>query len=211
MMFNRRKFVATAVAVSGALATKAAGQQPGIKVDGGLARLEKKVRPERAERLVPPGASSVKDFYDKCTACQLCVAHCPGNVLSPSSDVEHFLQPRMDYVNGWCRPECTACSTVCPTGAIKPLAREQKTLIRIGTARINPALCLAANGKESCGNCVEHCPSGALMMVKDEKSGKPRPVVSEQQCTGCGACEFLCPVRPLSAITVDGLSTHQSK
>ena len=34
------------------------------------------------------------------------------------------------------------------------------------------------------------------------------PVVNEEQCIGCGACEYLCPSRPVSAITVNGLSTH---
>ena len=28
-------------------------------------------------------------------------------------------------------------------------------------------------------------------------------------CTGCGACEHLCPVRPLSAIHVEGHEVHK--
>ena len=34
------------------------------------------------------------------------------------------------------------------------------------------------------------------------------PAVDESLCTGCGACEFLCPVRPISAIHVDGYYNH---
>jgi NAD-dependent dihydropyrimidine dehydrogenase PreA subunit len=41
--------------------------------------------------------------------------------------------------------------------------------------------------------------------------GVRRPVVAEEQCIGCGKCEFLCPSRPVSAITVKGLETHISK
>ena len=41
--------------------------------------------------------------------------------------------------------------------------------------------------------------------------GIRRPVVAEEQCIGCGACEYLCPARPISAITVNGLSTQQNK
>jgi Fe-S-cluster-containing hydrogenase component 2 len=41
--------------------------------------------------------------------------------------------------------------------------------------------------------------------------GVRRPVVAEEQCIGCGKCEYLCPSRPVSAITVKGLETHISK
>ena len=37
---------------------------------------------------------------------------------------------------------------------------------------------------------------------------KPIPTVAEEICTGCGACEFLCPSRPISAITVNGRIQH---
>lgn len=210
-MLNRRKFIVTAAAVGTAAIAGAQEERPAIKVDGGLAPLQSKIRPDRAERIVPPGSFGVKNFYGHCTGCQLCVAACPNNVLKPSTDLEHLLKPQMGYADGWCRPECTACSGVCPAGAIRPVSREEKTAIKIGTAKVNPELCLAAKGEENCGNCAAHCPTGALKLVKDEASGHRRPVVCEEQCIGCGACEFLCPVRPLSAITVDGLSTHQNK
>ena len=43
----------------------------------------------------------------------------------------------------------------------------------------------------------------------DEKS--PRiPSVNEEKCIGCGACENLCPSRPISAITVNGYSVHHN-
>ena len=50
-------------------------------------------------------------------------------------------------------------------------------------------------------------------MVRPEGADKKRriPVVMEEQCIGCGACEHLCPVRPLSAIIVRALSTHIPK
>ena len=34
------------------------------------------------------------------------------------------------------------------------------------------------------------------------------PAVNESRCTGCGACENLCPARPLSAIHVEGVLVH---
>lgn len=204
---GRRAFLATS-AIALAAGAKAAAQE--MKLDGGLAPLEDKIAVERGAGLVPPGAGGVKDFYSKCTACQLCVQACPNQVLRPSTELGRLLQPVMGYENGFCRPECTACSDVCPAGAIKPLAEGEKTAIRIGTARVDTSLCLAATGKENCGQCEFQCPAGAIEMVRDA-SGVRLPVVAEEQCIGCGKCEYLCPVRPVSAITVRGLETHIEK
>ena len=35
------------------------------------------------------------------------------------------------------------------------------------------------------------------------------PVVNVEKCTGCGACENLCPVGPQSAIYVEGHDVHR--
>ena len=202
---GRRAFMTTAALLGGGIALSAQN----MKLDGGLAEVLDKVSPERSERLVPFGARGVRDFYDRCTACQLCVSNCPNGVLRPSTDLQHLLQPQMGYENGWCRPECTACSEVCPAGAILPVKREEKLSHKIGTAKVNLDSCLAAKGEAGCGNCARHCPVGAVRMVSSE--GRRVPVVAEEQCIGCGACESLCPVRPLSAITVDGISIHIKK
>ncbi|MBO4264394.1 MAG: 4Fe-4S dicluster domain-containing protein [Bacteroidales bacterium] len=202
---GRRRFLVTGGLLVGA-ATRLRAEN---HTDGGLAPVAAKQPVQRRERLVPPGAGSVQAFYAHCTACQLCVSNCPNGVLRPSTDPAHLLQPQMGYEKGWCRPECTACH-VCPTGAIRPVRREEKMSIRIGTARVNLDLCFAYTGKAGCGNCERHCPTGAVTMVAAE-DGKRFPVVAESQCIGCGACEYLCPSRPESAITVHGLHTHIRK
>lgn len=204
---GRRAFMLTAAMMGTGLAARAQNK----RLDGGLAAVLDKQVPERSGRLVPPGAVGVRHFYSHCTACQLCVSSCPNNVLRPSTDLGHFLQPQMGYEKGYCRPECTACSNVCPAGAILPLTREEKHITRIGTAAVDFGLCLAANGEASCGNCSRHCPTGAIRMVKSGDYKFSIPVVMEEQCIGCGACENLCPSRPISAITVNGLSTHIKK
>lgn len=204
---GRRAFMATTALVGSSLALGAQNK----RLDGGLADVIDKTSPERAERLVPFGAESVKDFYNRCTACQLCVSNCPNGVLRPSTDIGHFLQPQMGYEKGWCRPECTTCSQVCPAGAIRPLKAEEKLTHKIGTAKVNLSLCLAAKDEAGCGNCSRHCPVGAVRMVKTDGYHRSIPVVAEAQCIGCGACEYLCPARPISAITVDGISVHIKK
>ena len=202
---SRRAFL-----VTGAVMAAGAAAHAQDHMHGGLADIIAKKSPERTERLVPFGAGSVKNFYDHCTACQLCISACKNGVLRPSSDLEHFMQPVMGYENGYCRPECTACSQVCPAGAIKPVSVEQKQAIRIGVAKVNLDLCLPAQGKDSCGNCSYHCPSGAIRMVRQQGSRMQIPTVSEDRCIGCGACENLCPSRPVSAITVNGISIHHN-
>ena len=203
---GRRAFIATAAVLGTTLAAKA--QQHN---QGGLAEVVPKENPERGGLLVPFGARGEKDFYGHCTACQLCVSACPNGVLRPSTDFEHFMQPEMGYEKGYCRPECNACSQVCPAGAILPLQKGQKQTIQIGIAHVNLSLCLAAKGETTCGNCAYHCPTGAIRMVETDGCVHPVPTVSESQCIGCGACEFLCPSRPVSAITVRANSIHHTK
>lgn len=208
---GRRAFMGTVAFLTAAGASQASAfAEDGtvdVKADGGLAPLKPKRIPERSGRLVPFGAGSVKAFYDRCTACQLCVSSCPNGVLRPSGDLEHLLQPQMGYENGYCRPECNICSTVCPAGAILPFQPEEKLIMHIGTAHVDLSLCLVNRDGIECGNCARHCPVGAIRMVDFE--GRKVPSVIEDRCTGCGACENLCPSRPISAITVNGLSVHR--
>ena len=206
---NRRAFLAgTAVAVgAAALKSVQAHAQAGKKVDGGFADVLPKQAPEREVPVTPPGSPSVRHFYQHCTACQLCVAECPNNVLRPSGDLERLMQPEMSFEKGWCRPECTRCSELCPTGAIRKIGREEKTSYSVGTARVRRDLCVAENGTR-CGKCGEVCPTGAIVLVDKEETGIRIPSVNEALCIGCGACEFHCPSRPVSAITVNGKFLH---
>lgn len=183
------------------------------KRDGGFAEVLPKKAPNRKTPISPFGSESVEKFYKHCTACQLCVTVCPNNVLRPSSRLEHLMQPEMSFEKGYCRPECVKCSEVCPAGAILKITPEEKTEWKVGTAGVDYDLCVVNRDGVSCGNCARHCPVGAIRMVRknpdDEKS--PRiPSVNEEKCIGCGACENLCPSRPISAITVNGYSVHHN-
>lgn len=181
------------------------------KVDGGLAVIEDKIQPERNTKLTPPGSMSAKNMAQHCTACQLCVSECPNDVLRPSTDLTSFMQPTMSYERGYCRVECNRCSSVCPTGAIKPITLEEKSSTQIGHAVWVKKNCIPAAKGFACGNCARHCPSGAIQMVHiDGDESKPEiPVINEARCIGCGACEHLCPARPFSAIYVEGHEVHK--
>ena len=203
---SRRTFLATTALVAGTAAVEAQEKM----VDGGLAAVQDKKIPTRDLPLKPAGSLSIKNFSTRCTGCQLCVAECPNHVLRPSDKLESLMQPEMSFERGFCRPECTRCSQVCPSGAIRPVSKEEKTAIHIGFAVVVPDNCVAYSHGEQCGNCARHCPSGAIVMVPRDKDSDSVlvPSVNTDRCTGCGACEYLCPSRPFSAIFVNGREHH---
>lgn len=205
----RRAFFST----SALLATTAVLKAQEKVVDGGLATIEDKKIPNRATAITPPGSLSARNLASHCTACQLCVSVCPNQVLRPSSNLMKLMQPEVSYERGYCRPECTKCSEVCPAGAIQPITKAEKSSIQVGHAVWIKENCICITDKMECGNCERHCPVGAIQMVssdpKDEKSIKI-PVVNDERCIGCGACENLCPSRPFSAIYVEGHGVHRT-
>ena len=185
--------------------------QAGKKVDGGLAEIVDRTPPQRKTRITPPGSVSASNMQHHCTACQLCVAQCPNDVLRPSGDLLTLMQPTLSFEHGFCRPECTRCSEVCPTGAICPIDAAQKTSIQIGHAVWIRDNCVVLTDGVDCGNCARHCPTGAIMMVPtdpDDDESPMVPAVDHTKCIGCGQCEYVCPARPFGAIYVEGNETH---
>ena len=164
-----------------------------------------------------------------CITCQLCIDACPNDVLRPSSKADRLMQPEVSYERGYCRPECNRCSQVCPTGAIQPVTVEERTAIQVGHAVWTRDLCIPVRDGKTCGLCARKCPAQAIQMVPlvqgvhfdgrcwldADNQPIPReqalliPVVNEEVCIGCGACENLCPSRPLSAIHVEGHEVHR--
>ena len=205
---SRRQFLTVTATVATAAAIKAEEKT----VDGGLAGIADKKKPERKTKIVPPGALGIKNLTSHCTACQLCVSVCPNGVLRPSTDLDSLMQPESSYERGYCRPECTKCSEVCPAGAIKPITKADKSSIQIGHAVWVKENCIPLTDGVKCGNCARHCPVGAIKMVLSDPSDKNSlriPVVNTERCIGCGACENLCPSRPFSARYVEGHERHR--
>ena len=169
--------------------------------------LTRRKPPLREEPVLPPGSSGLHAYKTRCTGCQLCVSACPNQVLRPSDTGMGILQPVMSFERGYCRVNCVTCSTVCPSGAIRPITVEQKSAIQIGRARIRPELCIVTTDEVPCNSCSRNCPTDAITMVGNE--GHKRPAVDAEKCTGCGACEYVCPARPLAAIQVEGNLEHR--
>ncbi len=207
----RRGFIATAL-VLGATALKAQVLPKSVemKVDGGLADIEERItNPRRKNPIAPPGAVAIKRLQKHCTACQLCVSACPNGVLKPSSKLENFMQPELSFNKGYCRSECVRCSEVCPSNAISPIDTAQKSATQIGYAVWHPRNCNAAKGTEPCDVCARRCPTKAITMA-DMGFSHPTPIIDTERCIGCGACEYLCSSRPVSAIYVEGYNRHRT-
>ena len=206
---SRRNFMTTSVM----FATIAVAKATDKTIDGGLAPIIDKQKPQRKCRIVPPGAVSLAHLQQHCTGCQFCISSCPNGVLRPSTTLETFMQPVVEYERGYCRPECVRCSNACPTGAFYAISVEEKSSIQVGRAVVKLDACVMADKGRKCGNCADKCPSGAIKIVPinphDPKS-RYMPVVNESKCIGCGACEYYCPIRPLSAIYVNGNEVHRS-
>ena len=205
---GRRAFLLS----SALLTTAALAQQKDKIMDGGLAEIADKVAPERQTPLTPPGSGSMSHFAQHCTGCQLCISQCPNDVLRPTDDLLHLMMPTMSYERGYCRPECNRCTEVCPAGAILPIKPEEKASTQIGHAVWIKKNCIPLTDGVECGNCARHCPVGAIEMVPsnpDDDESPYVPAVNEARCIGCGACEYLCPARPFSAIYVEGHEQHK--
>ncbi len=204
---SRRKFIS--IAALFAITNTVKAQQ--LQVDGGLAEIEDKKRPDRKTPLAPPGAGGIAHLKQHCTGCQLCVSACPNNIMLPSSKFATLMQPELTYERGYCRPECTECSQVCPTGAINKITPADKAGISIGQAYWISENCVVNTDQRRCLACERNCPTGAITLVAidpDNSRSLKIPAVDNTLCIGCGACEYVCPARPFSAIYVEGNVKH---
>lgn len=170
------------------------------------------VKEEKMSPVCPPGATTIQNLNERCTACSLCISACPNSVIHPSVmeyGLAGIMQPRMDYHKGFCAYDCIRCTEVCPTGALLPLKLEAKQLTQIGFAIFLIDNCIVYTEGTDCGACSEHCPTKAVHMVPFEGT-LVIPEVTTDICIGCGACEFSCPVTPYKAIYVDGNQAHMA-
>ena len=162
--------------------------------------------------VTPPGSISLKHFEYHCTACHLCITHCPQQILKPAGfnyGINYAFKPRMVfYEKGFCNYECTVCSEICPNGAIRRLTKEEKKVTQIGIAQFKRGRCIVITDGTSCGACSEHCPTQAVKM-EPYIDGLTLPHVYDELCIGCGGCESICPVSPIKAINVIANEVHQ--
>lgn len=177
----------------------------------------------------PPGALAEREFLARCIRCGQCMKSCPTNAIHPAmgeGGVEGLLGPVLIMRIGYCEPSCVTCSQVCPTGALRPLTEDEKqgrgrhaAPLRIGTAFIDRGRCLPWAMSTPCIVCEEFCPAHPKAIwverveVGTSEEGRIslfRPSVDPARCVGCGACEYICPVRTPPAITISSVGESRS-
>ncbi len=102
-----------------------------------MVRLSGSVRKNFDRRVIrPPGSVAEDEFLRRCIKCDQCIRVCPTNVLQPAmfeSGLEGLWTPIMVSKMGWCELNCTLCSQVCPTGAIREISIAEK--LGVGAVR----------------------------------------------------------------------------
>jgi ferredoxin-type protein NapG len=144
----------------------------------------------------PPGGQDEDHLQSACIRCQRCVEACPRNALTPTTIEKGILGTRMPTVNfsaGWCDfceeeydgvPHCVEC---CPTEALRLSADATAETTIIGKAVLIKDWCLAWSKYNGCRFCYDACPYEAI-----ELDSNKRPVLVQDKCNGCGACENAC-------------------
>jgi polyferredoxin len=99
-------------------------------------------------------------------------------------------------------------------------APASKDPIRIGTAFYDRGRCLPWGMATECIVCEEWCPTSpkAIYLVSAEvvdRNGLAKtvkqPFVDPKLCTGCGACEFACPIKGSPAVYVTSAGETRSR
>jgi len=176
----------------------------------------------------PPGAMPESEFTARCIRCGQCMRVCPNNALHPTileAGLEGVWSPVLIAKIGYCEPTCTLCGQVCPTGAIQKLTLKDKVgdkdtpPNRIGTAFVDRGRCLPWAMATPCIVCEEWCPTTPKAVYLQDETVLDRqgrevkvklPYVDPALCTGCGACEYACPVADRRAIYLTSVGESRS-
>lgn len=145
--------------------------------------------PSSGESLLrPPGGYSEERLIGACIRCDRCRSGCPRHCISLGVLEQGLINvgtPVMNFTFGscdFCENDSMGprCVRLCPTGALALKADDNPL---IGRAFLDADECV------HCGKCVPACTFEALTW--DETT--QLPIVDENACNGCGACEFVCP------------------
>lgn len=160
----------------------------------------------KAHRVRPPGAIAESNFLETCTRCHACAEACPFDIiqilgpLAGSSEGTPVLQLKQDPCH-WCGT--MDCIRACPSDAL--LMPEDEKVLPLGKAWLTESQCLNADGLY-CDACVMFCPSDVQAITM----GDPFPIISQDQCVGCGLCIFHCEATPKAITWYPVASSHES-
>lgn len=160
----------------------------------------------------PPGGQDEGRLLSLCVRCWKCHEACPQQVIAPVALEGGLAAMRTPTVNfhesfcDFCEAEATGplCVSACPTEALSliPEQRVDPATTVLGEAVITEDWCLAYR-LAHCRFCYDACPYEAIELDEFD-----RPVVLEERCNGCGACESVC-VSLSSGSLIPGM-THRA-
>ncbi|MCG8428991.1 MAG: ferredoxin-type protein NapF [Chromatiales bacterium] len=141
------------------------------------------------EPLRPPWAIPELQFIDACDRCGDCVSACPQKIINPGPGQ----YPIVDFTHQGC-DFCGECVQVCKPGALKSddLDVDQAWSV---VAQFE-AGCLSLNGIV-CRACSDICEPRAIRFSL-MPGGKAEPQLESEECTGCGECLAVCPVKTIT-------------
>jgi len=189
LAMNRRRFLYAALGSAAAILVS-------LTPLPGAAWAARKVATYRMRFLRPPGALAEDEFLSRCIRCGQCSEVCPNNCIKYFNFEDGVASMGTPYIIP--REQacilCMKCGDACPTGALKPIERTRKDIlknIRMGHAHVDESLCLSFQGK-TCGVCARACPLGNVAI----KVGYLEQPHVQPGCIGCGLCERSCIQMP---------------
>lgn len=148
----------------------------------------------------PPWALAEAGFVAACSAeCEsACIEACPERILVCAADG----RPEIRFELGACT-FCANCAEACPTGALVKHDACGRQLSPWSLKAVVANRCLAISGI-TCRACGEACAEDAIVF-RLGLNGTALPAVSDDTCTGCGACVKPCPVDAIALVDQAGV------
>jgi ferredoxin-type protein NapF len=147
-------------------------------------------------RPIRPPWSRETTISELCTSCGECVSACPQSIIGRDADS----LPAVDLKAGECT-FCGRCADACP----EPVFDRAATAAFEHVAVIGDA-CFAARGVV-CQSCGDSCPEAAIRF-RLRIGGPALPQLSNDRCTGCGACIAACPADAIGTVLREREADH---
>lgn len=138
----------------------------------------------------PPWAVSESLFVESCSRCSGCISACPQGIIF----IGDAGFPEVSFKQGECI-FCTECVKACKTGALDASVLSQQTVHTHQAWSLDVSIqskCLSLNAVV-CRACEDNCEPQAIRFTL-KVGGISEPLVSQNDCTGCGGCVAVCPV-----------------
>ena len=149
----------------------------------------------------PPGGQDESHLVSACIRCEKCYEACPRHVIVPAHIEDGLLGMRSPMLNfdsnycDFCAEEDNGeplCVRACPTRALSLVDGATAYDTILGLAVIDQRQCLAYRDT-GCRYCYDACTEAGYEAIELTNEGaNPRPVVHEDKCVGCGACQSVC-------------------